>query len=170
MIRRHHAHRWLSLHLHLGLFLCLAACSTPRDHFESGEPVVLQDRRGLAVQGYDPVAYFAMNQAVEGSEDLTLVHDGATYRFASQANHDAFMVEPERFAPAYGGWCAWAMADDRGSLVGIDPESFLIEDGKLLLFYKTWLADTRAMWLRRDQAELRTRAGRNWERITNERR
>lgn len=154
---------WVAL---VTLSFSLAGCASPRTSFVSGEPIVRQDHRGLAIQGYDPVAYFTRNEGVPGDPAIIAEHEGATYRFTSQAHRDAFQAEPERFVPAYGGWCAWAMADDHGSLVEIDPQSFLIENGRLLLFYDTWLADTRKMWLLRDRKELSERADQNWSRLT----
>ena len=102
---------------------------------------------GLALGGYDPVTYFAEGGAdpQAGSTAIETTLAGVTYRFVSEANRERFRAEPERFLPAYGGWCAWAMAD--GDKVAIDPESFLIEDGRLLLFYDGFWGDTRAQWL-----------------------
>ena len=93
-------------------------------------------------------------------------HDGATFRFASAEHRDAFVADPARFAPAYGGWCAWAIADGEGALVEVDPESFLIQDGRLLLFYDGWFADTRGMWLAEDTLVLGERADANWQRLS----
>ena len=92
-------------------------------------------------------------------------HDGATYRFASAESREAFLTNPAQFAPAYGGWCAWASADGEGALVEVDPKSFLVQGGRLMLFYDGLLADTRKMWLAQDTAELERRADGNWERL-----
>jgi len=99
---------------------------------------------GVAIHGYDPVAYHVDGAAVRGDPAIAAEHAGATWRFASEANREKFRAGPERYAPAYGGWCAWAMAD--GEFVDVDPASFLIEDGRLLLFYDGIWGDTRAMW------------------------
>jgi len=102
------------------------------------------DKHGLALQGYDPVAYFTEAKPTKGDPAITAEHLGATYRFASAANREAFLAEPDRYAPQYGGWCAYAMA--RGSKADIDPGAFKVVDGKLYLNYsagvqKKWEQD-----------------------------
>ena len=100
--------------------------------------------KGTAVGGYDPVAYFTAGKAVQGRPDITLEHDGATWRFASEANRDAFRAEPARYAPQYGGYCAWAVAS--GYTAKGDPNAWTIANGKLYLNYnkavqKNWEQD-----------------------------
>ena len=76
---------------------------------------------GIAVHGYDPVAYFAEGKAVKGKKELGAVaYGGATYYFSSSANKDAFKKSPAAYEPRYGGWCAYAMGSE-GSKVNIDP-------------------------------------------------
>lgn len=97
------------------------------------EPRVLQnlDRNGLAIQGYDPVAYFTQGQAVKGNPAITATHDGATYRFASAEHLAAFKADPAKYAPSFGGYCAYGVS--RGYAVSIDPEAFTIMNNRLLL-------------------------------------
>ena len=85
----------------------------------------------LAVGGYDTVAYFSEGQPVKGSKDFTLDYKGATWRFSSQENLVAFEQDPEAFAPQYGGYCAWAMAN--GDLAKGNPNFWRIVDGRLYL-------------------------------------
>ena len=66
-----------------------------------------------ALQGYDPVAYFTSGAPVKGDDAFTADYMGAKFKFASAVNRDAFIEAPEKYAPQYGGYCAWAMADDR---------------------------------------------------------
>lgn len=82
---------------------------------------------GLALQGYDPVAYFPEGggEPKPGKAGLTVTRHGVTYRFASEAHRELFLENPARYEPAFGGWCAYAMAE--GDKVEIDPTSFLIE-------------------------------------------
>lgn len=117
--------------------------------------------KGLAIQGYDPVAYFEVGggSPTKGSEELSVTFDGATYRFATEKNRDLFLERPTRFEPFYGGWCAYAMAE--GDKVEIDPESFLIQDERLLLFYKGFFANTRKSWLKNPDG-LKRDADREW--------
>lgn len=86
---------------------------------------------GLALQGYDPVAYFTDNQPVKGDAQFTAVYEGTTYRFASAAHRDLFSQSPEKYAPAFGGYCGYAASIDR--LSPISPEYFQIIEGRLIL-------------------------------------
>lgn len=88
---------------------------------------------GLALDGYDPVAYFTDGKPVEGSKELTLEWNGATWRFASAAHRDEFKKTPEKYAPQYGGYCAWAVSQNYTA--DSDPEAWTIVDGKLYLNY-----------------------------------
>ncbi len=143
----------------------LSSCANAPTGFEQGQPTVLIDRNGVAIGGYDPVSYFLEGEARRGMQSLQVIHQGAIYWFSSTANQEAFATSPERYTPQFGGWCAWAVADTEGSLVEVDPKSFLIQDSQLLLFYDGLLADTRALWLKGNPKELARSAHRNWQRI-----
>ena len=91
------------------------------------------DRHGLAVKGYDVVAYFVEGRAVPGDARFEHALDGVRYRFASAANRDRFAQEPQRFLPQYGGFCAWAVS--RGYTAPTDPLAWRIVDGRLYLKY-----------------------------------
>jgi len=98
----------------------------------------------LAIEGYDAVAYFTENRAVKGDKDYELEWENANWRFSSAENLTAFRENPERYAPQYGGYCAWAVSN--GDIAGIDPEQFSVVDNKLYLNYnlniqKKWLDD-----------------------------
>lgn len=101
-------------------------------------------RKGLAIEGYDPVAYFKQGPT-KGSKDHSYTYKGVQYRFASAENLVAFKAEPHRYEPEYGAWCAWAMYDG-GGRTKVDPETFKIVDGKLYLFYNGLFGDTLALW------------------------
>ncbi len=88
---------------------------------------------GVAIEGTDPVAYFTEGRVVEGKETFTAEWGGAKWRFASAANLAAFQAAPEKYAPQFGGYCAWAVS--RGYTASIDPEAWKIVDGKLYLNY-----------------------------------
>jgi YHS domain-containing protein len=101
----------------------------------------------VAIRGYDPVAYFAAGAPVKGEPQFRHEWNGVTWQFASRENLARFRADPERFAPQFGGFCAFGMS--RGYKVGIDPAAFTIHDGKLYLNYSlpvqaTWLKDTDA--------------------------
>jgi YHS domain-containing protein len=98
-----------------------------------------------AIRGYDPVAYFKMNKAVKGSKKYSTMWQGAEWHFSSQNNLDAFIAEPEKFAPQYGGYCAYGVA--QGYTPEIDPHAFAVRDGKLYLnlskvVLQRWKQDT----------------------------
>lgn len=111
--------------------------------------------RGLALHGYDAVAYFVEGRAVKGSTEFTVDDGGVTYRFANGANRDAFLKDRAKYRPQYGGFCAYGVS--RGYTVDIDPEAFAIVDGRLYLNYskrvqRTWDQD-RPGYIRKADAE-----------------
>ena len=112
-------------------------------------PINTLDRSGLfgykpsgtAVRGYDTVAYFTEGRPVEGSDEFTTEWMGATWRFASREHLDLFEAEPEKYAPEYGGYCAYGVVQD--NLIKIEPENWTIVDDKLYLNYDD---DVQAQW------------------------
>lgn len=102
----------------------------------------LFDRQtGTAIKGYDPVAYFSDNKPVKGKEEFSVDWSGAKWLFVSKANADLFKANPEKYAPQYGGYCAYGVAVD--NLVSIEPDKFTIINGKLYLNYD---ADVQSTW------------------------
>ncbi|NNK58126.1 MAG: YHS domain protein [Desulfofustis sp.] len=90
--------------------------------------------RGLAIKGYDAVAFFKDSTPVEGSKEYELTWKEVKWRFASAENRDLFEADPENYAPQYGGYCAWAVA--QGSTASVDPKNaWVIVAGKLYLNY-----------------------------------
>lgn len=99
---------------------------------------------GVAIEGYDPVAYFKQSKPVKGSPKFSAAHDGATWRFSSAENRDAFSANSARYAPQFGGYCAWAVS--QGYTAKIDPAAWKVVDDKLYLNYsksvqKRWSKD-----------------------------
>lgn len=119
--------------------------------------------KGLAIQGYDPVAYFASSKAIEGKKEFEYKHENVIYRFASAANKEAFVKNPAKYEPQYGGWCAYAMGET-GEKVEVDPETFKVVDGKLYLFYNSLLNNTLPKW-NKDEMNLKGKADKNWKAI-----
>lgn len=117
----------------------------------------------VAIQGYDPVAYFKQNKAVKGKAALMLTYEGIIYQFSSQANKDSFTKSPSSYEPQYGGWCAYAMGS-AGEKVEINAETFKIIDGKLYLFYNAYFNNTLKSWNKEEQS-LKTKADANWKKI-----
>lgn len=111
-----------------------------------------------AIDGYDPVAYFTEGKPVEGSASIGLEWGGGTWRFSSEANRHAFESDPEKYAPQYGGYCAYGMSE--GYLAQTDPAAWTIVDGKLYLNF-----DAGVMERWRETKERRIpRADANWTR------
>ena len=102
------------------------------------------EKSGVALRGYDPVAYFKENRPVQGSAEHVAEYKGSLFRFASKTNRDAFAADPAKYAPQYGGYCAFGAAG--GYKAATDPAAFTIVDGKLYLNYnrdvqKQWSGD-----------------------------
>jgi YHS domain-containing protein len=119
--------------------------------------------KGLAIQGYDPVAYFEKKMAVKGKKEFSVNVEGATYYFSSAANKELFSKNYKNYEPQYGGWCAYAMGSS-GEKVEIDPATFKIVDGKLYLFYNSFFNNTLTTW-NKDEAALKGKADKNWSLI-----
>lgn len=107
-------------------------------------PVYTGTFDNIAVQGYDPVAYFTDAKPVKGSKDFVVTYQGAEFYFANAANRDAFKKDPAKYAPQYGGYCAWAVS--QGYHAKGDARNWKIVDGRLYLNYNTsvqkkWEAD-----------------------------
>lgn len=123
---------------------------------------VFTTRGNLAIRGYDPVAYFTEGKAVKGDKDFTLGWQGADWRFESAENRDIFSEDPEKYAPQYGGYCAWAVS--RNYTAPTDPDAFTLVDGKLYLNY-----NKRVMrqWLEDRDANIES-ADKNWPTVLKE--
>ncbi len=119
----------------------------------------------VAIQGYDPVAYFTQKKAVKGIAAIASNYEGVIYYFSSQSNKDAFVKKPTNYEPQFGGWCAYAMGSS-GDKVEINPETFKILDGKLYLFYNAYFNNTLKSW-NKDEVNLRKKAETNWKKFSN---
>ena len=124
-------------------------------------------REALAIEGYDPVSYRPEGGGAPkaGDPSITTTYEGVTYRFVSAENRDRFLASPRHYEPAYGGWCAYAMA--KGNKISVDPEAYLIQDDRLLLFYRTALNDTRDKWAEKPD-DMLIDADINWRNWTGE--
>ena len=116
---------------------------------------------GLAIEGYDPVAYITQQKAIKGKKDLAYTQQGVTYYFSSATNKELFVKDPKKYEPQYGGWCAYAMGET-GEKVEIDPETFKVIDGKLYLFYNSLFNNTLPKW-NKDESKLKPKADNNWK-------
>ncbi len=155
----------MTLHRRLFVSLCVAAVGVGATlrlaHAfdpKSAAPVNL-DKAGLALRGFDPVGYFTAGKLVQGGKDFQSVWGGATYQFASAANQAAFDVAPDKYAPKYGGFCAYAAS--QGYKADADPAAWTIVDGKLYVNYN---ADVAKLWQSK-QASFIPAADKNWPKV-----
>ena len=128
---------------------------------EERPPAIFTDD-SIAIRGADPVAYFTENRYVPGSADFTYEWADATWQFASAENRDMFALTPEQYAPQYGGFCAWAVAE--GYTAPVDPNAWEIVDGKLYLNYD---ARIQRRWQRDIPGNI-ARANENWPEVINQ--
>ena len=103
------------------------------------DPVFTAD--GAAIRGYDPVAYFTEGKPAEGDPSITHEYNGAVWHFTSAAHRDLFAATPEKFAPQYGGYCAWAASRDY--VASTNPKAWEIVDDKL---YLNFSRPVHALW------------------------
>ena len=97
------------------------------------------DKSGIAVQGYDPVAFFTDSKPVKGKPELQFTHNGATYLFASKEHRDLFIKDPMKYEPQFGGYCAYGVS--RNKLAPVEIEAYQIVDGRLLMQYSKGIRD-----------------------------
>lgn len=119
--------------------------------------------KNVAIQGYDPVAYFKQGKAVKGKKEITTSHEGVVYYFSMPVNKEYFLKNPSKFEPQYGGWCAFAMGDSNEK-VSVNPETFKISNGKLYLFYNAFFNNTLKSW-NKNESGLMMKADANWNKI-----
>ena len=149
-----------SIFLSLAAAVTLAITPMAAVSVQAAEPVY-QSFVGAAIDGTDPVAYFTEGKPVEGSSEFTHEWNGAKWRFASAANRDAFIADPAKYAPQYGGYCAWAVS--QGYTAPTDPEAWKIVDGKLYLNYNK---SVQAQWEGDVEGNIRA-ADNNWPKVLN---
>jgi YHS domain-containing protein len=121
-----------------------------------GQKSEVYSNSSRAINGYDPVAYFTEGKPVKGSDEFTYKWKGATWYFSSKQNLDSFENDPEKFAPQYGGYCAYGCSNDRK--VPTDPNAWTIVDGKL---YLNKSLEVKEMWMK-EQEERINKADKNW--------
>jgi len=128
----------------------LTACTS-----KSNTAQVFSNDEG-AIQGYDPVAYFTQSQPVKGSKEFSFTYADQAWYFASAENLEVFKSNPEKYAPQFGGYCAYGMS--RGYKAKTEPDAWTIVNGKLYLNYNT---DVRNIWNEK-QSEFIEKASTNW--------
>ncbi|HEO64542.1 MAG TPA: YHS domain protein [Spirochaetes bacterium] len=121
----------------------------------------------LAIEGYDVLGYFKENKAIKGSPENTVEHNGLVYHFASAENKKTYQSDPDKYIPQYDGWCAFGMAKMK-SKVAVDPNTFAIHNGKLLLFFngdhEGKHVNTKVMW-EEDKEAILKEANEEWTKM-----
>lgn len=145
--------------VHLLAFFRMAAATAVCVWAMSGVAGEFHETGGAAIQGFDVVAYHVDGRAVKGSGEITGEYKGSIFHFKSAAHRDQFLAAPEKYAPQYGGFCAFGAA--RGYKAVTSPEAFSIVDGKLYLNYD---AKVQAMWLQDKPGYIR-KADENWSTV-----
>lgn len=115
----------------------------------------------VGLREFDPVSYFNGSKPLKGTSKFYHHHRGITYYFANQENLETFKKSPDKYEPAYGGWCAYTVSVN-GDRVKVNPVAYKIINGKLHLFYN-FSSDNRLIkWNKGDETKLRSAANRNW--------
>jgi hypothetical protein len=142
-------------------FILVLTLLAPGSSGAAGGPpqAINTDGSGLALKGYDAVAYFVEGKAAKGSPAFEYEWNGARWRFANAINRDRFAHSPEAYAPQFGGFCAWAVS--RNYTADIDPQAFDVLNGKLYLNYSTLV---QLRW-KVDRAENIRKADVNWPKL-----
>jgi len=117
---------------------------------------------GIAIKGYDPVAYFTEGKPVQGDPQIQAEFDGATWQFTTPEHRNAFLAHPTRYEPEYGGFCAYGAS--KGFKTDIDPAAFSIIGGRL---YLNANLDFRTVW-RKDLLTSIAEADRNWDEVKDQ--
>jgi len=124
-------------------------------------PVYTSFFSSVAVSGYDTVTYFTESKAVKGDAQYSTEYKGVEWHFSNQSNLDMFKNTPEKYAPQYGGYCAWAVAHN--DTAKGDPQQWTIHNNKLYLNYDS---DIQSRWLK-DKKTLITKANSYWPAVVN---
>lgn len=117
---------------------------------------------GVALEGYCPVCYIAANKANKGTPEIAHDYKGVTYWFVSDGARQTFIANPEKYLPAYGGWCAVGAA--MGQRFPVDPTNFKVVNGRIMLFLKNAKIDGLELW-NKSEAEMLTKADENWKKL-----
>ena len=114
-------------------------------------------KNGIAIQGYDPVAYFESNKAIQGNSEINAEYNKATYFFSSEKSKTLFLKNPKKYAPQFGGFCAYGVSENHTSPT--DPQAFTIVDDKLYLNYNM---KVKELWSK-DREDRILKANENWK-------
>lgn len=143
------------------LALAVTSCGLIPQQVESNIDAINVDESSLAIQGYDPVAYFTLNTPTKGSGQYTANYEGATYWFSTAQHQSMFKSDPAKYAPQFGGYCAFGVSKEKK--YSIEPDAFSIVGGKL---YLNLNKKVQNIWSKNAE-ELIVDANGNWKVIAN---
>lgn len=121
-------------------------------------------KKGFVAEGYDVVSYFTNTKPLKGKNKFQTTFDGAKFRFSTEKNLKLFKENPKKYIPQYGGYCAYAVAAKKTKMY-IDAETYEVREGKLYLFYNSWLSNKLDDWKEGDTKKLQEKADRNWKEL-----
>lgn len=153
---------WLSgIFIFVALFAAACGSAFVNEEFNKGAKFVSKTSDGLAIKGYDAVAYRTIDGAVQGKPEYEYAWKGAKWLFASPENRERFAASPETFEPEYGGYCAWSLSE--GTVMEADPEVWKIVDGKLYLIQNDMVKE---VW-EKSEPSLIEKSNENWRQMMN---
>ena len=121
-------------------------------------------KKGYIAEGYDVVSYFTKNSPLKGNKKYQIAYENAKFKFATEEHLNLFKENPKKYIPQYGGYCAYAVAAKKTKMY-IDADAYEVRDGKLYLFYSSWLGSKLKDWQNGDTKKLQDKADKNWEEI-----
>ena len=121
-------------------------------------------KNGYVAEGYDVVSYFTKQKPLQGNKKYEFTYNNAKFKFATKENLDLFKANPIKYIPQYGGYCAYAVAV-KNTKMYIDADAYEVRDGKLYLFYNSWLGSKLDDWQKGDTKTLQEKADKNWEEL-----
>lgn len=150
----------------IGAVLVISGCGEepPEPPAEITRPSLDQYNRNsnmMSLNGYSPVSYLDEGKAKRGSKEYIGEYEGIYYSLTSMGQQQKFDANPEKYEPAFGGWCAYSMA--QGKKVDVHRDSFKVVDGRLLVFSKDDTTDGLTLWNEGDEAELMKKAEEHWK-------
>ena len=148
---------WLSLFF-MAMSTMIISLSAPA--FAKGD--VFVNGKGVAIKGYDPVAYFVSSKAQKGKKEISHLHAGNTWQFTNETNKKAFIANPVAYIPQYGGHCAYAAS--KNSIAPVDPKAWEIRNNKLYLNYSIRI---HRKWLPKAAANI-VKGDANWPALAKE--
>lgn len=119
-------------------------------------------KKGYVAEGYDVVSYFVNDKPLKGKNKFQTSFDGAKFKFSSAENLELFKASPKKYIPQYGGYCAYAVAAKKTKMY-IDAEAYEVRDGKLYLFYNSWLSNKLDDWKEGNTKKLQAKGDLNWK-------